>query len=366
MKTQLSILLIVLLSAVHANAQMDHLPINHIQVIGSHNSYKIAIDPKLFTILRGRDSVGMSKIDYSHISIIDQLNLGLSNLEIDVYADAQGGRYAHPNGLDWAPGQAEYDPEGVMKKPGFKVFHVQDIDFRSHCLTFQQCLEQLKKWSDEHPTHNPIFITMNAKDDDIKRPGFTTPEKFTSSVYDALDKEIADYLGLENVITPDQVRGKYKTLESAVLKGNWPTLKEARGKFIFILDEKKEKCDTYIAGHSSLKGRVLFANAAAGTPEAAILIMNNAKRDAVEIANLVKKGYIIRTRADSDTQEARANDKSSFEAAKQSGAQIITTDYYQKSTHFNSDYVISFDDNQYIRVTPIFADKTSDKKRAGK
>jgi len=69
---------------------------------------------------------------------------------------------------------------------------------------------------------------------------------------------------------------------------------------------------------------------------------------------MVKKGYIVRTRADSDTWEARINDKSRFEAACQSGSQIITTDYYVKSTHFNSDYVISFGKGAFFRVNPFF------------
>jgi len=357
MKVQLTFLCVVVLAIVNANAQSDQIPMNHIQVIGSHNSYKKAIEPALWKVLLQRDSVRMKGIDYSHISIVDQLNLGLLNLEIDVYADTKGGRYAHPKGLDMAPGQTPYDPEGVMAKPGFKIFHIQDIDFRSHALTFQQCLEQLKKWSDEHPTHNPVFITMNAKDDAIEKPGFTAPEKFTPAIYDALDKEIMDYLGARYVITPDKVRGKYKTLEEAVLKNNWPKLKEAQGKFVFILDEKGPKTDLYVANHPSLKGRVLFANADPGTPEAAIRIMNNARQDSAEIKSLVKKGYIIRTRADSDTREARANDRSSFEAALKSGAQIITTDYYRKSTHFNSDYIISFDGGKYFRENPLFTDK---------
>lgn len=332
----------------------DDITINKIQVIGSHNSYKRAIDPKLFKFLQQRDSVGMSKIDYEHIGLSDQLNLGLGALEIDVYADAKGGKYAHPKGLDWVPGQPAYDTEGVMKAPGFKVFHVQDIDYRSNCLTFKLCLQELKKWSDAHPGHSPVFITMNAKDEPMKKPGFTIPEKFNAATFAALDKEILDYLGKQYVITPDDVRGKYKTLEAAVLHNNWPTLKAAKGKFIFILDEKGKKRATYIAGHPSLKGRVLFADAMPGTPEAAIHIMNNAKKDLVAIKTLVKKGYIIRTRADSDTEEARNNDKSAFTAAQKSGAQIISTDYYKKSTHFKSDYVISFADGTYFKVDPLF------------
>ena len=335
----------------------DNVRINRIQVIGSHNSYKNAIDPRLFKFLEKSDSVAMGAIDYSHIPLTEQLNTGLLDLEIDVYADSAGAKYAHPRGLDWVPGQADYDVEGVMKQPGFKVFHIQDIDFRSSCPTFRQCLQELKKWSDEHPNHNPVFITMNAKDEAMERPGFTIPEKFTTDVFDKLDKEIADYLGAGYLITPDEVRGKYPTLELAVLANNWPTLKAAAGKFIFILDENGPKKNVYITGHPSLKGRLLFADAEPGTPEAAIHIMNNAKRDQQAINTLVKKGYIIRTRSDSDTKEARENDKSSFIAAENSGAQIITTDYYRKSTHFKSDYVISFEDGTYFRLNPVFKEK---------
>lgn len=281
-------LLCYLLLQCSSNAQSDQLPINRIQVIGSHNSYKQAIDPALFALLSKSDSASLSRIDYSHISLSEQLNLGLLNLEIDIYADTNGGKYAHPKGLDLVSGQQPYtDPDGVMSKPGFKVFHIQEIDFRSNCLTFKQCLAELKIWSSAHNNHYPVFITINAKDDAINRPGFSIPDKFTADVYDALDKEIEQHLGKENLIIPDEVRGKYNTLEEAVLKGNWPTLNNAKGKFVFILDETGGKIDTYVKNHPSLKGRLMFANAQPGTPEAAILIRNNPKQDS--ISTLVKK-----------------------------------------------------------------------------
>ncbi|MEJ7665692.1 MAG: Ca2+-dependent phosphoinositide-specific phospholipase C [Hymenobacter sp.] len=194
---------------------------------------------------------------------------------------------------------------------------------------------------------------MNAKDEPLSRPGFTVPEPFTAATFDALDKEIRDNLGADQLLTPDQVRGSYPTLEAAVLHRHWPTLQAAQGKFVFILDEVGAKRAAYIQGHPSLKGRVLFADAEPGTPEAAIHILNNAKKDQAIIKSLVEKGYIIRTRADSDTQEARRNDKSSLAAAEQSGAQIISTDYYLPSTHFKSDYAVSFPDGKYFRLNPI-------------
>ncbi len=329
------------------------MPVNHIQVIGSHNSYKQSIDPKLFRFLQTKDSAGLSTIDYSHLPLKEQLDLGLLNLEIDIFADEKGGRFAHPKGLALIKGQAPYDTSHVMNEPGFKVLHVQDIDFRSNFLTLKQGLTQLKEWSAAHPNHLPVFITIEPKEDKPENPLFTEPEMYTPEIMDHLDQAFLTYLGKENIITPDDVRGKYPTLEEAVLHQNWPTIKAARGKFLFIFDTQDHKMAMYMAGHPSLKGRILFVNANAGTPEAAAMIINDPHDP--KIPELVKKGYIIRTRADSDTKEARANDYSTFEAAKASGAQIITTDYYQKSTHFKSDYMVGFDGgNKYFRLNPLF------------
>ena len=352
MKVLLSLALMVTLPVVNKGVPGD-VHINRIQVIGSHNSYKKAIDPALFSIFRKRDSVSASKIDYEHISLTEQLDMGLLNLEIDVYADPLGGKYAHPKGLQWAPNQPPFDTEGVMNESGFKVLHIPDLDFRSDCLTFRRCLYELKAWSEKHPDHPPVFITLEAKDGTSSNPEVTAPDKFTARTFDMLDSTMKEDLGISQLLTPDMVRGEYKTLEDAVLHDNWPTLKAARGKFVFLLDDNNTKRDIYIAAHPSLKGAVLFVNAAPGTPEAAMMIRNDPRSP--EIKNLVGKGYIIRTRADADTKEARENDRSGFNAACSSGAQIITTDYYKKSTHFKSDYEVSFDgESKYFRLDPVF------------
>ncbi|WPV64890.1 phosphatidylinositol-specific phospholipase C1-like protein [Chitinophaga sp. LS1] len=326
----------------------DNLPLNKVQSIGSHNSYKIAIDPKVMEVIRQHAGEGAKGLEYTHISLEQQLDLGLRGLELDVYADSAGGKYLHPFVLEQLGLKPVYNTD-VMKEPGFKVFHMQDVDVNSNCPTFKIALEQLKNWSNAHPDHSPVFITMNAKDEISKRPEFTKPEPFTPAVYERLDKEIIDYLGKDKLITPDDIRGKDKTLEAAVLKGHWPTVGQAKGKFIFILDEKDPKMSDYMQGHPSLKGRVLFVNAPAGKPEAAIMIINDAIKDQELIKQMVAKGYIVRTRADADTKEARTNDYTRYKAACESGAQIITTDYYQKSTLFPSDYIVNFGNNEYSR-----------------
>jgi len=334
-----------------AQAQEDHLKINKLQVIGSHNSYKNAIEPALYKVLQAKDSTNsLSSLQYEHIAITDQLNMGLRNLEIDIYADSKGGKFANPKGLELAKAVEAYDPQGKMKKPGFKVLHMPDIDFRSSILTFEEILQALKNWSDANPNHTPIFITLEPKDGDKNRFG-TAPELFTPKLFDEMDEVIKTNLGTEKLITPDLVRGKYKTLEEAVLKGNWPELKQARGKFLFILDDSDKKMKLYVENHPSLKGRVVFVNAKPGTPEAAAMFRNDPEDKS--ISDLVKKGYIIRTRADNSTVEARKNDYTHFNDAKNSGAQIITTDYYKPSNYFDSPYHVKFDDGTYVRTNPV-------------
>ena len=225
--------LLLVLPAIALISRKEDLPISQIQVIGSHNSYKQAINPALFNVIKLQDSAAANSLDYEHIPMPEQLDMGLRNLEIDVYADAKGGKYAHPGGFDEVKAQPAFDKDGEMNKPGFKVFHVPDLDFRSSALSFTTALQQLRKWSEANPDHTPVFITLEAKDDSIKRRGFTQPEVFTSKTFDELDAVIIENLGKEHIINPDLVRGKYKTLEEAILANKWPKLSQAKGKFLF-------------------------------------------------------------------------------------------------------------------------------------
>lgn len=352
-----AVLAVLYLSPLNLYWSQSHSPedlkINEIQVIGSHNSYKKAILPEVYQYLSRKDSMNfLPRIQYEHIPVPQQLDLGLRNLEIDVYADSKGGKYAHPKILDLVKTTEPFDPEGKMKKPGYKMIHITDIDYQTWYYTLEDCLKDLKKWSDAHPGHTPVFITLEPKDGKANQFG-TEPEHYTAKLFDELDHKLKKYLGKDKIITPDDIRGSYKTLNEAVLHKNWPKMKDAKGKFLFVLDNNSENRDLYMKDHPSLKGRMVFTNSAPGTAEAAVLLMND---PGPEIADRVKQGYIVRTRADADTMEARKEDYSRFEKAKKSGAQVITTDYYQPSRLFKSGYKISFDQDaksKYERINPV-------------
>ena len=76
----------------------DNIAINQIQIIGSHNSYKQKIERPVMELILAKDSNSIN-LDYAHIPIKDQLDLGLRGLEIDVLHDPQGGRYKEPLAL---------------------------------------------------------------------------------------------------------------------------------------------------------------------------------------------------------------------------------------------------------------------------
>src|SRR5262245_17319708 len=130
------IVMLILAAPLWAQYPTDRFRLNQVQVLGSHNSYKKAIEPALLQFLRKDDASKYESLEYSHITFAEQLDLGLRSLEIDVVYDPKGGMYAHPLGLTWIKDPAPYDPAGQMMKPGFKVLHVPDIDFRSHAYTF--------------------------------------------------------------------------------------------------------------------------------------------------------------------------------------------------------------------------------------
>jgi predicted alpha-1,2-mannosidase len=303
--------------------------LNQIQIIGTHNSYHAGIAPSESVLWKKQYPKAYEGLDYSHPALSQQLASGVRQLELDVYADTQGSRYAHPSGPKMVaatglPPDASFDPNGVMSKPGFKVMHIQDLDYRSNCQPFTACLTEIRSWSLAHPRHIPIFILIETKQGMPKGVKVTTPEPFTSATFDALDAEIRSVFPADEIVTPDDVRGFYGSLEDAVLAGRWPSLDSARGKVVFLMDQH-DVGPVYLEGHPSLRGRILFTNSDPGHSDAAFIERNNGP--AGDIAELVREGYLVRTRTDADTTEARADDTAGRDSMISSGAQILSTDY---------------------------------------
>lgn len=289
--------------------------INQLQFVGSHNSYKQAMSVENSQALQARNPKAWVGLDYEHLPLAQQLDLGMRKLELDVF----------------------YQPATT----DFAVGHVQVIDMRSHCGTLQACLSQLARWSNKNPTHAPIWISFNAKDQAI--PGLPTPPPFTAEALEQLDQALESRLG-DRLIRPSDITNLA-----------WPRLSEARGKFLLILDEQGAKREAYL---DNWRARPMFTNSPAGHPAAAVMIINDPIADGPKIRKLVQQGYLVRTRADANTVEARENDTRRRDAAFASGAQAVSTDYYLPSTRFVSPYQVSLPSTtKPIRCNPINAPK---------
>ena len=249
------------------------LRINHIQMLGTHNSYHVEKPGALFKAWR-----------YSHDPLPIQLN-------------DQGVR------------SFEFDLHHKTKDLPISVEHVQDHDNGTLCPTLGDCLQQLKTWSDANPCHHPLLVTLECKDD-IE----------TSHVADNLKQFETEVLAVwpkERLVRPDDLRGQAATLAEGLTQTQWPTLQHSRGKLMLILYDKEALFSKYLALHAGLKDAVAFVFGAVGDANTGAVLLDE-PTDA-KIAGVVKKGYIVRTFPEPTSAQAKA--------AVESGAHIVSTDY---------------------------------------
>ena len=332
--------------------------LNHVQVLGTHNSYHVQPRPTLLAALLAITPL-FRAWEYTHLPLDQQFSTqGIRQIELDVYTDPAGGLFATRHGLLYV----DEDPVSglpALDQPGLKVIHIPDVDFETRCLTFVECLQTIDLWSHLNPGHLPITVLVELKDEaipDIFDLGFVTPIPFGAADLDALDAEIRSVFPEGQIITPDDVRGRAATLEQAVLTTGWPLLSRARGKVLFLMDNGGGLRDLYRAGRPNLEGRVLFTNATPGDADAAFVKRNDPlEGDPDDIPDLVRAGYLVRTRTDGDTEEARSGDTTMRDAAIVSGAQYVSTDYPVENPAFGTGYKVEIPGGLPARCNPVNA-----------
>jgi len=338
---------------------------NHVQVIGSHNSFHLLPDPTLFDGIVAVSAELGRDIEYSHRTLTEQLaEFGIRQFELDVFADPDGGLYAN-RAANAVVGLPIESGEPSLDEPGFKVMHTQDFDYESNCLTLVSCLGEIETWSAANPNHLPIVVLLELKAQsvpeaaaeeglvlDIDLP-WAVPIPTTAEVLASLDDEVRSVLPAERLLEPDEVRGDAATLADAVEGIGWPELADSRGQIVVVLNNDSDQRDLYIADTPVLEGRPMFTSSTPGAPDAAFLRFDNP--DDPGLNEAAAAGYLIRTRTDSPTVDARDNDTTSRETALASGAHFLSTDYYEPSTHFESPYVVTLPDGDVARCNPLTA-----------
>ena len=354
-------------STTTTTAPVAEIAINQVQVLGSHNSYHQKPDQALFDALAALAPELAESIEYSHRPLTEQLEtFGIRQLEIDVHADPEGSMFS-TGAADALVGLAD-SADPTLSQPGFKVLHTPDVDYATSCLTLISCLEEIDAWSTAHPTHLPLMIMLEIKSESVPDVAadegidltielpWTEPLEATSELLDALDAEIRSVFEAGRLIEPDDVRGDGVTLEAAVLENGWPSLADSRGKVLFTMTDGGEIRDLYVDGAPNLESRPIFTNGTPGNPDAAFVRFDDPADPGLDEA--VAAGYLVRTRTDSPTVDARTNDTTRRDLAIESGAQFLSTDYYDVSELFDSPYKVELPGGVVARCNPISAPAT--------
>jgi hypothetical protein len=328
--------------------------LNQIQAIGSHNSYHLAPPAAVLETIGKLNTGAAEAWNYSHPTLGRQLSDGVRQIELDIYADTNGGRFSEPLAVKLAnlagAKLPPFDSAGVMKKPGFKILHVPDIDCWSNTPTLDLALAEMATWSRDHPDHLPVMVLIECGET-ARPPLPTRPEPFTRERLLELDHAILKAIPRDKLLLPDDVRGSDPTLRDAIVRRGWPTVATTRGKFIFALDNTNAIRDRYLEGNPALEQRVMFVSAPdTGHPAAGWFKRNNPAREFDEIQRLVKLGFLVRTRADESAPDAVQRER-----AFASGAQWVSTDHFTAGAAER----VAFPGGAMVRPNPLNGEKSA-------
>jgi hypothetical protein len=264
------------------DSDLEEIRINHLRMKGSHNSYHVK-SPVLSWY---------QPVNYTHASMDIQADrLGVRQFELDVW---------------YVPGV------------GLRVYHYVGDDY-TNCKGFSGCLQVLLNWSTSNPEHAPIWIFIEPKD---------LPSAVEElDIIEMIQEELAATWPRNRTVTPEDVQGDAETLREGIVNNGWPTLKDSRGKVLFVMLDKTEIRDLYVERYPTLDGQWMFAIVDEAEPLASVISFINPETQQERLQNASSTGFMIRTRPDSDTIEAREGNYSRFELALSSGAHFITTDF---------------------------------------
>lgn len=307
------------------------------QFLGTHNSYHLPPHPSLQKLIAqaAGDDVAAA-VAYGHPPIGVQLgSQRVRQLELDLLADPAGGAYGKPLGPAIAAAAGIRPPvprlsaaqEAELQPAGAKVLHFPDVDYNTTAPTFRSALAAVAAWSAEAGgAHAPLMVLLEVVATRLT-PLLPAPVPWGVDDYRSLEADILSTLGRQRVLAPSDVQGNATSLRVAVETRGWPSLGAAAGKVLFVLDNRGDLRDAY--GRLGGADPLLFTDRGddATHPDAAVLKFNDPLADGAAITAAVRAGFLVRTRADADGVEARAEDPRRRDAALASGATWVSTDF---------------------------------------
>lgn len=241
-----------------SDAWVEPLRINHIQVRGTDNSYHDYPE-------RWEDP----EETYRHLPFAEQLAIqGIRQFDFDVWGNSRDLRVNEVS--DWW---------------GSMAFTI--------CYYLDECLSEVAAGIADDPDHLPIVILIGEtrlwewRED---------PTPFFWHV-DEIEAAFVGAFGRDRMLSPADVRGEHPDLETAIANDGWPTLADARGKIIAVLNEHGPGRAEYLEfGGIDPEDRFLFqiADRDALAPDEMIISFPQAsERDLPEIERLSRGGRLV-------------------------------------------------------------------------
>ncbi len=155
-------------------------------------------------------------------------------IEIDVYST--------DTDFDEAPNELWH----VRQHPGKYVYDNNSNTCGNGDQWLGICLDDVQSWSERNRYHDPITIFLDLKPTLPYLEGFWKPNHQPKN----LDKTILEFAnsvgGLKNIYTPNDLKGEFESVRDGAFHENWPSTKDLRGKFIFVLTGHEEYFNHYI------------------------------------------------------------------------------------------------------------------------
>lgn len=309
--------------------ERDGLSMVNLQYVGSHNSYHIAPPAKAFDWLGNtrpeRAAQQRQSLDYTHSPLKHQLNSGQRMLELDIYADPNGGRFSvsklrEITGIDEsATGVLSYD-ESILLAPGLKTVHYPNFDLNSHCPIFQNCLAQIKTWHDDNPGHLPLVILIEAKEGHLfdmhRSSNGDSPVSFSEQDWNSLDNSILQTFERSSIIFPTDVIEE----DNGVA---WPSIDNSKGKIAFLLFDYGKSVSRRYVEHAIQSNQSTVLHLQKDTPTIPSSWVRQSVPDIFATLKALKTGKLVYSKA--DTTGIKDSDRRATALA--SGANLVATDY---------------------------------------
>jgi len=285
----------------------DETTLDEIQMLASHNSYKkTGSDLGRFFIGLGDSFEEARALKYGYNNLTEQFESGIRSMEFDLR----------------------------KRKSSFVLTHVPLVDNSSVAPDFASALEEINLYSLNNPTHIPIVILLEIKEDwmildhalqDIEKEELIE-----------LDELLVNKLGTRLYKPSDFIQDGLTLRETIVAQG-WPTVTSLLGKVIFVLHPNNMN-QTYLDIDDSLESQSMFIGSYADeldTDYASFVVQNEV--DVTLINSLVANQFIVRTRID----ESLVFDQMRMDDAIMSGAQILSSDFTKGRKDLDQDVMIT-------------------------